>query len=234
MKRRRKLPRRIRLVRHARSKANEAMHAAMAAGEESFHIPMADKNAPLVVIGEQQVFDLGSWLATLPPEMQPTRIVSSKYRRACQSEYGISKHFGKRLIRLPADERLNEINWGVLRGLTELGIKNRYPHELAGQKASSFGHRPENGESRRDLIKRLQPAVDDLFTDNEDEDLIVVTHSEVILCLRKMFEGMTEAEAHAMHQRMLIPNCSVTSYVRHGNGLYLEYEYFVAPPVKRR
>jgi hypothetical protein len=66
----------------------------------------------------------------------------------------------------------------------------------------------------------LQPA---------DETVELVTHSQIIIVLRQLIEGLTERETAELEERQRIPNCAVCVYVRKGNRLVIEREYFVAP-----
>ncbi|MBY0359153.1 MAG: histidine phosphatase family protein [Candidatus Obscuribacterales bacterium] len=225
-----RLPKRVSVVRHARSVLNESLAQAIATGKETFHIPgVKEKQASVSEIGLKQITNLGWWLGHLPKELQPTKIITSKFRRARQTGFGAKKHSKLPLPRIDHFECLNERDWGVFTGLTDIGMKKRFPREAAAHRGS-FSYRPAGGESRRDIINnRLLPGLPDLFAANEEQNLLMVTHTDVVICLRKLFEGMSEAEALDIHNTCPIPNCSVTSYVRRGRRFELEYAYFVAP-----
>lgn len=224
----RRHPRRVRLVRHERSVANEILQTAMDEREDCFHLPVPEIEIPLVPSGEKRVSDLGFWMWSQPE--RPSCIVSSKYWRAEQTRFGINRMCGNRLRTLKSDSRFNERNWGIFSGITEFGVQNIYADEFAErQRLGEFRYRPPGGESRRDIKKRLIPALEDTFVEAEGEDLVLVLHSEIVLCSRLLIEGLTEAEAEAIHSKNHVPNGSVTSYLWTGRRFELEYAYFTAP-----
>ena len=138
-------------------------------------------------------------------------------------------------LQLAPDSRLNERRWGAFTGVTDMGVPILFPEEAAKiARQGEWRHRPpagsdgRSGESRRDLMRRLRPFMHDVFAQAEGENLLVITHSEVILCARKILEGLTEAQGQAMNEQQRVPNCSVTSYLAKGKRLVRERAYFVA------
>lgn len=231
MKRKRlKLPKRLYVVRHARSLANEALEQAEHSGADTFELPMPEHLAPIVEIGETQVRHLAKWMGSLPDEHKPTRVVSSTHVRTRQTAAGLVEHGGLD-VEVSFDERLIEKKWGVIGGLTRGGYHRLFPEEAERRKRlGEFRYRPaKGGESLRDVGKRLKPAMKHHLEQHADENLVIVTHSQVILVMRKLLENLTEAEAAHLDESKKIPNCSVCVYVRKGNKLVLEHEYFVAP-----
>ena len=225
-----KLPKRLYVVRHARSLANEKLEEAQAAGAEVFELPMPEHLAPIVELGHEQVFDLATWMAQLPAEERPTRMVSSTHERTRQTSDGLVKHGGLAL-EVIHDERFIEKKWGVIGGLTRQGYHIRFPEEAARRaRQGDFRYRPaKGGESLRDVKKRVKPALEEHLEAHADETLAIVTHSQVILVLRQLIEKLSEREALELDETRKIPNCSICVYVRKGNRLVLEKEYFVAP-----
>lgn len=228
--RKRKLPKRLYVIRHARSLANDALEEAEAQGADTFELPMPEHHAPIVDKGHEQVHDLAYWLAQLPEEHKPTSVVSSTHTRTVQTSDGLVSKAGLALV-TKLDERFIEKKWGVIGGLTRGGYHRRYPEEAARRKRQGdFRYRPSGGgESLRDVKKRVKPALDEQLDAHADENLAIVTHSQVVLVLRQLIEKLTEHEALELDRTSKIPNCSVCVYVRKGNRLVLEHEYFVAP-----
>lgn len=225
-------PRRVRWVRHGYSQANDILKQAVEEEEDCFHLPVAEIDIPLVTKGWDQADALAAYLWQLPKDERPTAIISSWYKRARQTKGRINRKFGNRLRLFEPDIRFNERNWGIFSGITEFGVKNLYPTEFAKrQRQGEFPYRPPGGESRRDIMKnRLRPALEDLFVQAAGEDVVIVAHSEIILCGRKIMEELTEAEACAIHEKHHVPNCSMTSYVWNGCRWELEGDaYFAAP-----
>ena len=233
MKRRRlKLPKRLYVVRHARSLANEALEQAEHLGVDTFELPMPEDQAPIVEVGHSQVKNLGLWMGSLPAEHKPTRVVSSTHLRTRQTAAGLVEHGGLE-VEVGFDERFIEKKWGVIGGLTRGGYHRLFPEEAARRKRlGEFRYRPaRGGESLRDVKKRLKPALKHHLEQHADENLVIVTHSQVIIVLRKLLESLTEAEACHLEESKKIPNCSVCVYVRKGKKLVLEHEYFVPDSV---
>lgn len=228
----RKLPKRLYIVRHARSLANEALEAADKAGVDTFDLPMPEHLAPIVEKGHAQVFDLARWIATLPKEHKPTRMVSSTHTRTRETSAGLVEH-GELALDVAFDERFIEKKWGVIGGVTHGGFYRLFPEEAARRaRLGVFRYRPaKGGESLRDVVKRVKPALKEHLEAHEDENLAIVTHSQVILVLRKLLENLSERDATLIDKSRKIPNCSVCVYVRKGNRMVLEQEYFVAPSI---
>lgn len=232
-----RLPRRVYWCRHALSLANKILHAAIERGDYRFILPIADHLAPIVEEGESQSVDLGRWFGQLPVDERPTVIVFSEFLRTGQTGGIIVREAGITPRQLPADSRLNERCWGAFAGVTDLGVHALFPEEAVKRaRLGQWRHRPpvgedgRVGESRRDVIcNRLRPFMHDVFAQTEGENLLIVSHSEIVLCARKVLEGMTEAQAQAMNDKRSVPNCSVTSYVAKGMRLVQERAYFVAP-----
>ncbi len=229
MSKQRKLPARLYIVRHARSLANESLEQAEAAGHETFELPMPEHLCPIVDKGHRQVQDLASWITSLPEHERPHKIVSSTHTRTVETAEGIVAKSGL-ILPVSYDERLVEKRWGVIGGLTKHGFHKRHPDEVARRaRLGDFRYRPaEGGESLRDLKKRIKPALSEYLAEHAGQNLMLVTHSQVILVLRQLIEGLSEKQALIVDKRK-IPNCSATVYVGGKRRLVLAREYFVAP-----
>src|SRR6185369_1235542 len=88
-KHKRKLPKRLYIIRHAKSLPNLRLTEAEAAGAEHFELPMPEHLAPIVPEGHAQVADLAAWFASLPSDEQPSKIVSSTHTRTRETSAGI-------------------------------------------------------------------------------------------------------------------------------------------------
>lgn len=222
------LPKRLYIIRHARSLANQKLDEAEAAGADFFELPVPDHLSPIIELGERQVYDLASWMASLPESERPTKVLASTHLRTRQTAEGIVKHSGL-LLPVIADERFIEKRWGVIGGMTRGGFARRFPQEAeARARKGEFLYRPPcGGESLRDVKKRVKPALEEHLAQSADENLVLVTHSQVIVVLRQLLEKLTERQALAIEGQ--IPNCSVCVYERKNGCLKLVHEYFVAP-----
>lgn len=227
------MPKRLYIIRHAKSLANQMLAEATAMGADSFELGMPDHLSPLVEEGHEQVSDLAHWMGCLPEDLRPSKLVSSTHTRTRQTSGGIVEQSGL-LLPVHFDERFIEKRWGVIGGLTEKGFERQFPQEAAKRaRQGDFRYRPYlGGESLRDLKKRVKPALEEHLDQSENDNLAIVTHSQVILVLRQLIEGLTEREVLALDESKKIPNCSVCIYVRTRRRLVLEHEYLVVPEAR--
>jgi broad specificity phosphatase PhoE len=235
-----KWPNTLWIVRHGESEANVARAAAYQSRAARIAIDNRDMDVQLSTLGVAQSQDLGRWFGSLPEEERPTAIIASPYLRTRQTAENIRESAGLRdAIALVLDERLREREFGVFDGLTNMGIREKYP-DLAQLRflVGKFYHRPPGGESWADVILRLRSMLDAITRDYVGERLMIVCHSVVVLCFRYLLERMTEEQILAIDKGPDVANCSVTSYQfdphagRRGK-LVLDTFNFVAPAIER-
>ncbi len=75
---------------------------------------------------------------------------------------------------------LNEIDAGLCEGLTYELIRTRFPSEFKQRQKDKLSFRYQNGESYRDLIARLEPAIMEM---EREGDMVVVAHQAVLRCI---------------------------------------------------
>jgi broad specificity phosphatase PhoE len=208
-------PSRLWLVRHGESAGNVARDDAHAAGLS--HIDIADRDAdvPLSPLGRRQATALGRWMAAQPAADRPEVVLSSPYRRACETAElireagGLAPDSPKTVV----DERLREREFGILDRLTRTGIEQLFPEQAAHRaRLGKFYHRPPGGESWCDVILRLRSAVDTLSLHYPGRRVLVVGHEVVVLCLRYLLEELDEQRILAINAEGDIANCGVTEY----------------------
>ena len=208
-------PRTLWIVRHGQSAGNVARDAAEAAGLHVIDIPHRDIDTPLSELGEQQAVALGHWFGELPPARRPEVVLCSPYVRARATAQLLmdAAGFSTRTIRLRADERLREKEFGILDRLTAAGIRQKYP-ELSEQRAhvGKFYFRPPGGESWCDVILRLRSLVEMVAREHGSQRVLVVAHQVTVNCLRYLLENMDEAGILDIDRQADVPNCGVTSY----------------------
>ncbi|RZJ42230.1 MAG: histidine phosphatase family protein [Brevundimonas sp.] len=226
-------PSRLWVVRHGESAGNVARDRAHAAGLGEIELDIRDVDVPLSTLGHAQSDALGKWFAGLPRAERPTVVLTSTYLRARQTATAIAEAGGLADAALDfcIDERLREREFGILDRLTTQGIEARYPDQAeARRRLGKFYHRPPGGESWCDVILRLRAALDTLSLHHRDERVLIVGHQVVVLCLRYLLEGLSEAEILAVDAQADVANCGVTAYRRtDGGDLQLEVYNFVAP-----
>jgi broad specificity phosphatase PhoE len=222
-------PSHVWVVRHGESAGNLAWDAAEAAGHPRIGITTRDVDMPLSPRGEEQSRALGRWFGALAEP--PTVILTSPYVRARATAELVASASRLENVAIVPDERLREKEFGVLDGLTKVGIEEHHPEQAEHRRAlGKFYHRPPGGESWCDVILRLRSVMDSLAIEYRDERVLVVAHQVVVLCFRYLVERMTEEEILAIDREHKVANCSVTTFEPDATGrLSLREFNFVAP-----
>jgi len=203
------------VIRHGESTGNVAAARAEAAGVEQIEIAERDADVPLSPTGQQQATAVSRWLARLPADERPDVVLVSPYLRTVQTAELALADCPIPVVR---DERLRDRELGILDLLTGYGVRTRLPDEAARRKRlGKFYHRPPGGESWADVALRLRSVLGDLRRDHPDQRVLLVAHEAVVLLLRYLVEGLTEAELLTL-ARERIANCSLTSWRRDGDG----------------
>jgi len=230
-------PNRLWLVRHGQSAGNVARDEAHAAKAARIALAARDADVPLSPLGEEQSRALGLWLAGQPDDERPDVVLVSPYLRARQTSALIRETGGLAAATLAdmVDERLREKEFGILDGLTRLGIAAEQPEQAEFRRLlGKFYHRPPAGESWCDVILRLRSALDTISLHHCGRRVVIVSHQVVVLCLRYLLENMTEEQILAIDRGGDVANCSVTEYVFNPDmgkigGMELRRYNFVAP-----
>lgn len=227
------------IVRHGESAGNVARDAAMSAGLARIDIPERDVDVPLSALGERQSLALGRWFASMPVTQRPQIVLSSPYVRAGNTARLLANEL--KLTGAPDvifDERLREKEFGVLDRLTKQGIEQLHPEQAEFRRLlGKFYHRPPAGESWCDVILRLRSAIDTVSLHYAGKRVVIVTHQVVVLCLRYLFENLTEQQILEIDARGDVANCAVTDYAldpdRGPTGMLVLKRYNFIAPVER-
>ncbi|WP_242128058.1 histidine phosphatase family protein [Sphingobium sp. Sx8-8] len=232
-------PRQLVIVRHGQSAGNVARDAATLAEIDRIALSERDADVPLSDLGRQQAMALGHWFAREREDARPEVLLSSPYRRACQTADLFRAAGGCRPNEsICFDERLREKEFGILDGLTVSGIHHLEPQQAEFRRLlGKFYHRPPGGESWCDVILRLRSVMDTIALHHAGRRVMIFTHQVVILCLRYIIEGMTEEDILAIDRAGDIANCAITDYrfdpdAGHGGGLVLA-RYNVTAPMEQ-
>ena len=206
-------PRRLWLVRHGESIGNVAREAAMAAGLTEINIDHRDIDVPLSELGQSQATALGRWFARNRDEGVPQIVLASPYLRASHTAQLIVEHGGLADAEFILDERLREKEFGILDRLTTLGIQQKYPDQVRARSLlGKFYHRPPSGESWCDVVLRLRSLMDTVGLHYGGQDVLIVSHQVVVLCLRYLIERLTEEQILAIDRDGDVANCAITEY----------------------
>ncbi|MCD5001476.1 histidine phosphatase family protein [Enterococcus saccharolyticus] len=120
-----------------------------------------------------------------------SKIYSSPQKRAIQTAKSISN---KLAISTVVKEGLQEINLGLWEGLTWKEVQEDYASEFNVWFHNRRYQIAPEGESYQQLMVRVMSVLEEIIDQNQ-EDVLIVTHSAVIMCLQclvhqKAFEQM--------------------------------------------
>ncbi len=202
------------LVRHGESEANLASERAHAEGEHQVGLPMRDADVGLSPRGVAQAREVGRRFRRARPHARPTVVLASPFARTRQTAEAIAAAagWGKR-VPWVLDERLRERDQGIFTGLTGWGIAERYPEHARQREAlGKLYFRPPGGESWCDVILRLRSLTQSWRREYPGERILLVTHEVVVLCMRYLLEGLSEAELLKIGRSGPVAHCALTEY----------------------
>lgn len=219
-----KWPDRLVIVRHGQSERNVAKEQAKAAGAETvWGASLRDVDTPLTPLGVQQAITTGQFLAD---KVDFDVIFSSPYMRTLQTSQHISQQLPA-TPRLVLEERIREIEFGVLDGLTHDGVRQRYADEwMRREREGKYWYRPPGGESRPDVALRVHSFLGTLTRDYRQKNVLVVCHSVVVLIFRRLLERWDEAKYMEIDREDDVLNCGVTIYRYDGQANRLNLDCY--------
>ena len=244
-----KWPDKIILIRHGES-ARNLRKEQLKRSAPDIHVwtdEGRDQDTPLTERGILQAQAVGKYLALTEPQLQTLFV--SPYKRTRQTVEQILKAFSSRTTSGPTtsgpttssrtasgqtgrskgvprtivEERIREIDFGVFDGLTSKGIKATYPGEYERrERTGKYWYRPPGGESRPDVALRIHSFLGTLTRDYQRKTVVVVAHSVVVLCFRRLLERWGEDEYLLVDKEDDVKNCSLTTYLCRENRMVLE------------
>lgn len=201
------------LVRHGESTRNLAKAKAEAEKSETYGDGTRDMDVELTDLGRQQARLTGRHLLQ-HLGFAFHRVFASPYRRTVQTAELVLASQGGR-VDLVLEERVREKEFGVLDGLTKLGIKGRYPDEAERKKREGkYYYRPLGGESYPDVNQRVHDFLGMLIRECPAQNALVVCHSVIVLSFRRLLERLSEEEFLEIDRdpKQEPKNCSITWY----------------------
>lgn len=128
------------------------------------------------------------------------KLKDEKVTRAYSSDQLRSKHTlelalnGRKNIPITEDPRLRERDYGDLTGKNKDELAQKFPDKFSLWHRS-YDTAPPNGESLRDVEKRVLSFLDDLIpTIRKDDVIFISAHGNSLRPIRKYFEGLTNEE----------------------------------------
>lgn len=231
-----KWPKEIILIRHGQSARNVAKATAKKVGKRaSYADGLRDQDTPLTDVGFAQAEAVGRFLKTEYPEnfqsdLHIHAIFVSPYLRTRQTAERLIHGLGYQ-PKVVTEERIREIEFGVLDGLTPEGVQAKYPEEVARRaREGKYWYRAPGAESRPDVKLRCHSVLGTLCRDYVDKVVVLQVHSVVVLAFRALLERWGEEQYLAVDKENDVKNCSITRYVYDFDRLVLrEYNKIVYP-----
>jgi broad specificity phosphatase PhoE len=227
-----KWPARLVVMRHAQSEANFHREYLEQSESRETHVTLAHRDAdvPLTEEGRRQARAAGRHLRDTFGAFQAVYI--SPYRR--------TRATGKLAVASlepppPAviEERLRERDFGVIESLTRHGFMTLFPQEWERRKkVGKYYYRPPGGESYPDVNLRVHSFLGTLVREHPGQQVLVVTHSVVVLAFRRLIERLEEDKVLELDRNDEPKNASLSVYESEpgkaiGTGLTLRQWNFV-------
>lgn len=211
--RRTKWPALLVVMRHAESEANERREYLNKINSTDTHLALGkrDVDVELTARGHEQASRTGRYLrANYPPF---DAIYVSPYCRTRQTAERVLAEYAGWSGDVFSEERLREKEFGALEGLTKHGVATLRPEEHARRKlVGKYYYRPPGGESYPDVNLRVHSFLGTLVRERAGGRVLVVTHSVVVLCFRRLLERMEEHEVLDLDRRDEVRNASLLVY----------------------
>jgi broad specificity phosphatase PhoE len=206
-----KWPNHLVLVRHGESERNIHKEIAEAQGELVYGGDIRDVDVPLTGRGRAQAVATGK---ALSKTFQFDRMFVSPYVRTHQTAAIMSQQFANPIPQT-VEERIREIEFGTLDGLTKAGTQARYPSEWERkQRLGKYWYRPPGGESYPDVALRVHSFLGTITREYSQQSVLVICHSVIVPLFRKLMERLSDAELLAIDcdRAQDVWNCSVSHY----------------------
>jgi probable phosphoglycerate mutase len=201
------------IVRHAESQRNVAKEMTQAGIAETYGDGTRDVDVKLTDRGHQQAEQSGTKLRDRLG-FDFDRVFTSPYRRTVQTTEYLLKGF-RHPPEPVLEERIREKEFGILDGLTKVGIERRYPGEKERKELNGkYYYRPPGGESYPDVNLRVHDFIGTMVRECREENVLVVCHSVIVLSFRHLLERMTEKDVLDVDvdKEREPKNCSITWY----------------------
>ncbi len=155
---------------------------------------------PLNSLGLRQVQAAGWAAAQALNGEQPQAIYASDLRRAWQSAEAVHTALPNNVsIPLIAEPRLREMSFGDWEGMTYAEIQARYSGALQRWEADLENIAPPNGETLRQMVERVQAALNDLLQAHPNGTTLLVGHGGPLQLLIALMLGLPPARFWQIH-----------------------------------
>ena len=172
-------------------------------------ISLRDMDIPLTEEGIKQVESTAEQMKKMP---RFDIILISPYLRCKQTAEIILK----KLSYKPAiieEERIREKEFGSFDNLTADGIKHFYPREAERkEREKKYYYRAPGGENYPDIALRIHSLLGTIVREYSKKNILIISHSIVILMFRKLLERMSEEQVLELDKKDELKNASITHF----------------------
>ena len=188
-----------------------ARHGEKLAGNY-FNPALRHQDEPLTERGQRQAAALAALLAASNVQ----QLVISQYLRTAET----ARPLAARLLLTPGvDARANELDSGLLDGLTEAQVRERYPDVWAALTAHASDFRFPEGETGAETAARMLALLDDVRQGGRDA--AILCHEGIIRTTLCAVLGMPVW----FRYRFKIDFCGVSALEWHDDGAYWRVLY---------
>ena len=135
------------------------------------------RDSPLSENGKKQVHQWGEFLSKVAVD----RVISSDLGRVKETVSILQQYI--ETVPVEYNPAFREQSWGEWEEKTFTWLQKNKAAELAAQVASGWDFRPPGGESRREVLQRALPAVENLVERFPGERILLVSHEGIVKCL---------------------------------------------------
>jgi 2,3-bisphosphoglycerate-dependent phosphoglycerate mutase len=202
------------LVRHGQSEANLRLQSV---DDDALYYSLSgsDPSVGLTTQGFGEGAAVGDQLAQLFPSQKPLqRVYHTDFKRVEETVEAIDAKLPYDVPR-QVDPRLNKRNYGEFWNLTRRGVEVLHPQEWARYllEGDLNFRAPGGGENYPDVFARVDDFIDTELSASR-ENMLVVTHSVVILAFRRRIEGLSDEEVIEQYEQISLANGEVLVYER--------------------
>jgi broad specificity phosphatase PhoE len=134
------------------------------------------QDEPISEMGRADSLKLWPYLC----EKQLSSIYMSGYQRTRQTVEFVAEQSGLKPI---VDERLNEIDNGLIEGMTDAAIRERYPEVWRGFRERSADFRFPGGETGEEARGRIADFLEEKRKLHAEDNILLVSHEGLIRLL---------------------------------------------------
>jgi broad specificity phosphatase PhoE len=145
-------------------------HAEKEKGKGDFRVPgLTHQDQPLSLRGWEQSRQLWTYLC----DKQIAAIYVSRYQRTAQTIEYTAKQLG---ITPVMDDRLNELDNGVINPMSEEEVQAKYPEFWKAYTERTSDYRFPGGETGEEACHRIAGFIEEKRLAHPNENIVIVTH----------------------------------------------------------